>query len=178
MDRIAESPAVCGACGDEEEPNEPHRRGRCRRCYDRWVRARPVGLGAWCNACGDRRYGALRHFELRKTWVVLCGSCAQRAEMLDPLPFSVAGLRLKLHRERRWGDRRGEAVGAPKRMRFGNERRDGDRRVSERNILDATEFAELVLELDAEFADAQENEDPADGPITGVHRLVEIYGAR
>jgi hypothetical protein len=178
MDASAkEAPAaVCGGCGEKARKGEVHRRGRCVPCYERWVRAKPVGLGATCAACGERRHDALRQFELPRTWLVLCGSCAARAEALVPPSQTVAGLKLRLHRERRWGDRRADAIGGPKRMRFGDERRDGERRVSERNWFDATEFAELVLELDAEFADEAEGYDPADGPVTGVHRMADFEG--
>lgn len=184
--------AICGACGEEARAGETHRRGRCLRCYETWVRAKPVGLGAICAACGERRNDGLRQFELPRTWVVLCHNCAARAEALVPPALTVAGLRLRVHRERRWGDRRSDG----KRVRFGDERRDGERRVSDRNLFDATEFAELVLEpygavrrrylddgsvevcLDAEFADSSESYDPADGPVTGVHRLADLEPAR
>jgi hypothetical protein len=174
MDSNAEAAApICGACGDRERAGDaPHRRGRCRRCYENWVRERPVGLGAFCNSCGERRTANLRHYELRRLWVVLCHNCAARAEALDPQPYTVGGLRIKLTRNRRFGDRRAESVGgSPRTPAY--ERREGDRRTSERNILDATEFAELVLELEAEFGDVAEDLDPADGPITGVHKLIE-----
>jgi|SRR5579871_5433654 len=165
---------TCGACGERERPGDPpHRRGRCRRCYESWVRARPVGLGAFCNGCGERRHDSLRHYELRRTWVVLCHNCAARAETLSPQPYSIAGLRLRLLRDRRRGDRRAEAVGA-RRARATYERREGDRRTSERNILDATEFAEMVIELEAEFADDREGEASDDSPITGVHQLADL----
>jgi hypothetical protein len=169
-------PMRCGACGDEErEGDAPHRRGRCRRCYEKWVRERPIGLGAFCTSCGERRVSALRYFELRRIWVVLCHSCSARAEALDPQPFSIAGLRLRLHRERRRGDRR--SVGAKKNVLSG-ERREGDRRLSERNLLDVTEFAELVVELDAEFADPRDDAASDEGPITGVHRLADLSEAK
>jgi hypothetical protein len=172
--------ARCGGCGEEErEGDPPHRRGRCRRCYEHWVRQRPIGLGAFCNACGERREGALRYYELRRIWVVLCHNCCARAEALDPQPYSIAGLCLRLHRERRRGDRR--SVGAIPRVLHG-ERREGDRRLSERNILDATEFAELVVELEAEFGDARDDGDEAlaldDSPITGVHQLADLSEAK
>ncbi len=113
-------------------------------------------MNAFCNACGERRHASLRHYEMRRTWVVLCHNCSARAEALEPQPYSITGLRLRLSRDRRWGDRRAESVGGaiPLSRR---ERREGDRRTSDRNLFDATEFAELVLELEAEFADAREN---------------------
>ncbi|MSP61554.1 MAG: hypothetical protein EXR72_14690 [Myxococcales bacterium] len=172
--KLERVPSSCGGCGDAESARSPHRRGRCRRCYDAWVRARPVGLGAFCNGCGDRRREHLRHFELYRTWVVLCHTCAARAEAIAPLPLTVNGLRVRLLRDRRWGDRRAESVGAQRTVRGSGERRDGDRREGDREILDATEFAEMVLELEAEFADPAEDQDPADGPITGVHRLADL----
>jgi hypothetical protein len=168
----AEPPPACGACGEPETPASPHRRGRCRRCYDAWVRERPVGLNALCCACGEKRNPRLRHFELGHVWVVLCHNCAAGAERLGPLPHTVAGLKLKLRRDRRWGDRRAESVGARRKDRGTNERRGGERRHGER-ILDATHLAVMELEMEAEPGTPMEDMDPADGPITGVHRLIE-----
>ncbi len=173
MDSLPLPTATCGSCGEIERAGDPaHRRGRCRRCYEKWVRERPVGLGAACNGCGERRHACLRHFELRASWVVLCHNCAARAEALDPAPYSIAGLRLRLLRERRRGDRRAESVGA-RAYRILRERRGGDRRTSDRNILDATEFAEMVVELEAEFADEKEHVDDWEGPITEVRALID-----
>lgn len=163
----------CGGCGAAESEESPLRRGRCARCYDVWIHERPVGLGAFCCACGEKRNGSLRHFELNRLWVVLCYNCAVRAEKMSPQPRTVGGLRLKLRRERRWGDRRAEAVGAVRKSRGAGERRAGERRSDELGILDVTELAEMEVELEADFSDPMEDHEPTDGPITGVHRLIE-----
>ncbi len=172
-ERPEQQPVKCGACGEPEQPGSPHRRGRCRRCYAAWVRERPVGLGAFCCACGERRKDALRHLEMGETWVVLCHGCAARAERLAPQPRTVSGLKLRLQRERRWGDRRAESVGAPRKTRVAGERRADDRRLGERGVVDVTDLAEMEMELVAEPGTSAEDDDPTDGPITGVHRLIE-----
>jgi hypothetical protein len=87
----------CGGCGQE---SAGLRRGLCAACYARWVRARPVGLGATCAACAERRPERLRHFELRGLWVVLCHGCGTVAERVTPSPRSLDGLLLMLRRKR------------------------------------------------------------------------------
>lgn len=186
---------VCGGCG---QGASQLRRGRCAACYARWVRERPVGLGATCASCGDRRLAHLRHFELRGLWVVLCHNCCARADRLSALPRSVDGLLLCLRRERRQTDRRGAAAGgsdlwyaAADRRAEGRRASDGERPhdveclVIESQALDEGRpalppmdpevlsgliEAELV-ELEAEYAGAEERT-PArvgdEGEITAV----------
>ena len=45
------------------------RRGRCWGCYNRWAELRPVGVGARCVVCGERRRRVLRSIELLGTEV-------------------------------------------------------------------------------------------------------------
>jgi hypothetical protein len=149
------------------------------RCYDAWVRARPVGIGACCAACDDRRRAHLRHYEmgLRTNapggrWVVMCHNCCAVADTLEPPPRSVEGLKMRLHRDRRWGDRRAESVG---RGVVGRapwlERRDGDRRESDRSAVDATDLA-MIIEMEADFEipiDVDEASLADIGEVTGVH---------
>ena len=158
----------CGSCGAEPGPKKPLRRGKCARCYASWLAEKPIGIGACCSSCGERRRKTLRHFELAQTFIVLCQNCSARAEALSPQPRSVEGLRMRLLRDRRWGDRRAESVSGV-RQRYGAERRDNDRRTSERNVFDATD---LVIEITAETAEEDGTMEP-DGPITGIHRLVD-----
>ena len=91
---------VCGARVSEL------RRGRCWGCYQRWVETRPVGLGAFCACCGERRREYLRQVELLRAWVPMCHNCAARALRLSPLPPTLEAIRERLGRDRRWGDRR------------------------------------------------------------------------
>jgi hypothetical protein len=101
------------------------RRGRCWGCYSRWVDARPVGLGAACRFCGERRRSHLKSVELLGAWVPTCHNCAARMGALAPLPRSVAGIREALTRERRGPPRR---LGKSDDRVFPYERRDEDRR--------------------------------------------------
>lgn len=171
------SPAAakaCGGCGALPGAGESYRRGRCKRCYDQWVRAKPVGLGACCLACGERRRDVLRHFELHRSWVVLCHNCTARAEALATLPRSAHGLCLSLGRDRRHGDRRADAVtGGTRRIRQGSERRQVERRLGLRDAIDATDLAVMEVELEADAASPGELADPSDVPITDVHRRLD-----
>lgn len=82
------------------------RRGRCWGCYNRWVDARPVGIGARCCVCSERRRDNLRSVELLGAWVPMCYTCSGRAMILDPLPQTLAGIREVLIRDRRAQERR------------------------------------------------------------------------
>jgi len=110
---------VCGASVREL------RRGRCWGCYSRWAETRPVGLGASCRLCGERRSGHLRSLELLGAWSAVCHDCCARVSRLQPMPPSIAGMRDALRRERRVLDRR---VGEPDPRTAPGERRASDRR--------------------------------------------------
>ncbi len=115
----------CEVCGAQVHEL---RRGRCWGCYSRWAEARPVGFGASCRICGERRSGHLRSIELLGAWTPVCHNCAARVAALDPMPRSMAGLRDALRRERRNVERRGTESdrGAP------IDRRGVERRTSAR----------------------------------------------
>jgi hypothetical protein len=173
----------CGGCGEPPLAGRPLRRGRCERCYDAWVKARPVGIGAACAGCDNRRRVHLRHYELSLAtnapsgrWLVLCHNCVAVAEKLQPPPRSIEGLKMRLQRDRRWGDRRAESVGRPSVRDGGNERRAGDRRQSARDLIDATDLLieeeELVIEMEADYELVLDEPLPADAAsdeITGIH---------
>ena len=101
------------------------RRGRCWGCYARWVDARPVGAGARCVTCLERRRRLLLSVELLGGWHPMCFSCHGQAQALAPMPTTIADLRVALTRERRQVDRR---VGKPDSRVFQYERRVGQRR--------------------------------------------------
>lgn len=183
----------CGGCDEKLRAGETLRRGRCPRCYDQWVKARPIGMGAQCAACDNRRRQNLRHYELGGAggtavgarWVVLCHNCANVADGLTPPPRSLDGLKMRLQRDRRWGDRRAAAVGGsavpPKGMA---NRRKGDRREPrflDPNDLHLEEDKEEVLELEADY-ERPEDLIPRDlesklaeiDEVTSIHRRFEI----
>jgi ribosome-binding protein aMBF1 (putative translation factor) len=112
----------CEVCGADVREL---RRGRCWGCYTRWVEARPVGLGASCRFCGERRSTYLRSIELLGSWMPACHNCAARIATLEPMPPSVVGVREALKRERRDPDRRADRPD-PRTSPF--ERRGGERR--------------------------------------------------
>jgi hypothetical protein len=113
----------CEVCGAQVREL---RRGRCWGCYTRWVEARPVGLGASCRFCGERRNAYLRSIELLGSWAPACHNCAARIAKLEPMPPSMVGVREALRRERRDLDRR--AARQPDQRSAPFERRSGERR--------------------------------------------------
>ena len=120
------------------------RRGRCWVCYIRWAETRPVGKGASCAVCHDRRLENLRMVEFRSTWVPMCHNCGTKAYRLTPLPQSLEGLTQRLGRDRRWTARRrgkGDSRLSPK------DRRNEDRRAVEPVSEEVWEDAEeLIIE--------------------------------
>ncbi len=82
------------------------RRGRCWGCYTRWVESRPVGFGASCIMCSDRRRDNLRSLELLGSWMPCCHNCAARIHELQPLPQTMGAIRTALMRDRRFKLRR------------------------------------------------------------------------
>ena len=173
----------CGGCG-QTAPRT--RRGLCAGCYARWVRARPVGLGASCASCTDRRLEHLRHFELRGLWVVLCHHCCARAERLTPAPRSLEVLLSGIRRQGREGISR-RAVrpldGAALERRREAARRAEDlvaagvavaaaRAVPAMAVPESEPF-ELTIELAGEFT-GDERRDPLDEPITVVRSLESL----
>ncbi len=101
------------------------RRGRCWGCYSRWVDAKPVGVGAHCVTCSEKRRRVLKSVELFGNWQPMCFSCAGQSLHLDPMPLTIASLKEALSRERRKKDRR---IGKSDTRVFKYERRVGDRR--------------------------------------------------
>ena len=82
------------------------RRRRCWGCYTAWVEARPVGTGACCVFCGERRRTSLKQIELLGQWTVTCHNCGAAATALSPMPGSLEAIRTELSRERRESERR------------------------------------------------------------------------
>jgi hypothetical protein len=149
------------------------RRGRCWGCYSRWVEARPVGLGASCRICGERRRSYLKSIELFGSWSPVCHGCAGRLASIEGLPQSVAGVRALLSRERRSAIRR---LGRPDARAFPYERRGRERRADEIHIEIDTKGSRQAIDDDMviEIAElAQELEHLADElPGAGAERAV------
>ena len=158
--------STCEVCS---APVSELRRGRCWGCYSRWVEARPVGIGAACCICAERRRDYLKSVELLRSWVPMCHNCAGRAGKLEPLPQSLAGIRRALRRDRRVADRR---AGRPDTRVYPRERRAGDRRHRGCEGGDAVDDAMIVAMYDlADDIDRPESSDANDaGDLTGIHR--------
>jgi len=101
------------------------RRGRCWGCYARWVDARPVGMGAKCVTCTEKRRRFLKSVELFGGWKPMCFNCAGQLLDLDPMPATITALKDAISRERRKRDRR---IGKTDSRVFRYERRVGERR--------------------------------------------------
>ena len=144
----------CGLCG--ARVNEL-RRGRCWGCYSRWADARPVGKGATCTVCDERRRENLRLCEVQGRSLAMCHVCASKANRLEPVPQSIEGLRLALRRDRRSADRRDGAMDT---RVFPRERRADDRRRPPGSGVDVGTLPMLdlddVLELDVQDIDILE----------------------
>jgi hypothetical protein len=142
------------------------RRGRCWGCYNRWVDARPVGVGARCCVCSERRRDALRSVELLGGWLPMCYTCSGRAMRLDPLPQSLAEIRKELDRERRRDERR---IGKPDTRVFQYDRRTGDRR-GERGAGDDWMIIDEEMIVEMSFEEPRAGE-PADADMTAIREL-------
>jgi hypothetical protein len=148
----------CEACGARVPAL---RRGRCPTCYLRWSDARPVGLGAACVVCGERRRENLRSVEFQRRWVPMCHNCSSKTFRLQPIPRTIEALRERFSRDRRWRERR---VGRRDNRLFQGERRVGERReefgLSADQLLDATD---LVIEIFDEQAGSDATRIAPDG---------------
>jgi hypothetical protein len=140
------------------------RRGRCWGCYARWVDERPVGLGAKCVTCPEKRRRLLKTVELHAQWHPMCFNCAGQLLHLDPLPATLAELKILVSRERRATDRR---IGKPDTRVFQYERRVGERRSSREEY--PTVDDEMIIEV---ILDANADHDVDFDDITQIHELV------
>ena len=141
------------------------RRGRCWGCYARWVDARPVGLGARCVTCHEKRRRFLKSVELYGAWQPMCFNCAGQVAMLDPMPRTIAGLRDAVSRERRKRDRR---IGKPDTRVFRYERRVGERRAGREELPSVDD--DMIIEVTIEEPVLDTGEDFED--LTRIRELV------
>ena len=139
------------------------RRGRCWGCYARWVDERPVGLGARCITCSEKRRRALKTVELHGAWHPMCFNCAGQILHLDPLPETIPELKRMVSRERRDLDRR---IGKPDTRVFQYERRVGERRSSRDEF--PTVDDEMIIEVAVDISEREIDFDD----ITQIHDLV------
>jgi hypothetical protein len=167
----------CEACGANVQVL---RRGRCPACYLRWADARPVGLGAVCVVCGERRRDNLRSVEFQRRWITMCHNCSTRTFRMQPIPRTIEAVRESLSRDRRWSERRG---GKRDNRIYPSDRRSGERRSEsiarideQEGCIDATH---LIIEIvddnhrsDTRIADENERQVvcAAEGGLTGPHR--------
>ena len=120
------------------------RRGRCWGCYSRWVEARPVGAGAKCVTCVERRRRVLKSVELHGSWHPMCFSCSGQLLTLDVVPPTIAELKVAISRERRKKERR---YGRTDSRVFQYERRVGQRRLIRTPNGDVQIEDDMILEV-------------------------------
>jgi hypothetical protein len=84
-------------------------------------------MGAKCVTCPEKRRRVLRAVELYGNWKPMCFNCAGQLLALNPMPPTIAELRMVVSRERRRTDRR---WGKADTRVFRYERRVGQRRTS------------------------------------------------
>ncbi len=114
---------------------------------------------------------------------MVCHNCAAEAERLDPPARSIEALKMRLIRDRRFGDRRSLLAltgTAPPPDITKVERRGGDRRSVFGNIFDATDFVEeLVIEMEADFEEVTDDQIASDNrDVTGIYRMTTEDTAR
>src|SRR5882672_6014312 len=93
---VERATVACGTCGAQVIEL---RRGRCWGCYTRWVESRPVGRGATCTVCFEKRRDQLKLVELHGRSMPLCHGCSARVTRMDDIPDSIDALRLVLRRD-------------------------------------------------------------------------------
>jgi len=145
----------CGVCGAAVTEL---RRGRCWGCYTRWADSRPVGRGASCTVCMEKRRLMLKLVEVKGRSLPFCHGCAALMLRLHDIPDTIESLRLVLSRERRHDDRR---HGKVDQRIFPRERRVGERRAPAREGFADTDprirladYEDVIIEL----ADIEEKE--------------------
>jgi hypothetical protein len=154
----------CSVCGTQVTEL---RRSRCWRCYSHWADARPVGLGASCTICNDKRRDNLRLLELKGKSIPFCHNCAGRTIKLDQIPEAIDELRHLLNRDRRDNERRNES--RDHRL-FPRERRVGDRRTMGRSDhtdphIFMPELLEYVIELEEDDIEVIEQTNVREIPL-------------
>jgi hypothetical protein len=152
---VERATVACGTCGAQVTEL---RRGRCWGCYTRWVESRPVGRGASCTVCFEKRRDQLKLLELHGRTVPLCHGCSARITRLDDVPASVEAIRNLLRRERRTADKR--AAKKVDHRIFPRERRVGERRGPPRDAASDTDprisAAQMAADLDDIIIELQE----------------------
>jgi hypothetical protein len=158
---IPTAPCLCEVCSASVSEL---RRGRCWGCYGRWVDSRPVGVGAKCTTCNEKRRRFLKSVELFGMWKPMCFNCAGQLLLLDPMPTTIALLKEAISRERRKRDRR---IGKPDSRVFRYERRVGERRLERADEAPAVDD-DMIIEVSYEVV--IEHDDFED--LTQIHELV------
>lgn len=150
-----ESERATAACGTCHAQVQELRRGRCWGCYTSWVDNRPVGRGAQCVVCDDKRRDNLRMTEIFGRFLAMCHNCTAKANSLSPVPADLDALKLHLNRERRLQEQR---QGAEDQRIFPRERRMGERRDALEGNRDKTNPSIVLAHLEDMLAQINESD--------------------
>jgi hypothetical protein len=145
---------ACGTCGAQVIEL---RRGRCWGCYTRWMESRPVGRGASCTVCFEKRRDQLKLVEIHGRSLPLCHGCSARVLRLDDVPATIDAIRAVLRRDRRLADKRA-GVKVDHRI-FPRERRVGERRGPDRGddaAVDPNTANTMLADIDEIIVELQE----------------------
>jgi hypothetical protein len=151
---VERATVACGTCGAQVIEL---RRGRCWGCYTRWMESRPVGRGASCTVCFEKRRDQLKLVEIHGRSLPLCHGCSAAVTRMDDVPATIDGIRARLRRDRRVADKRA-GVKVDHRI-FPRERRVGERRGPDRGddaSVDPNTANTMLADLDEIIVELQE----------------------
>lgn len=127
------------------------------------MESRPVGLGARCVTCSEKRRRFLKTVELFGGWKPMCFNCHGVIGALDPMPETIALLKDAVSRERRKRDRR---WGKPDGRVFVYERRVGERRSGREELPPVDDDMIIEVSVDADAAEVDFDD------ITAIRDLI------
>jgi len=122
-------------------------------------------MGAKCVTCPEKRRRVLRAVELFGSWKPMCFNCAGQLLALNPMPTTIAELKIVISRERRRTDRR---WGKGDSRVFRYERRVGQRRTSRDEFPPVDDDMIITVEPELAADDGMEFED-----LTSIRELVQ-----
>jgi len=102
-------------------------------------------MGARCITCPEKRTKVLRTVELYGSWKPMCFNCSGQLMTMNPLPATIAELRIAVSRERRRKDRR---IGKIDSRVFRYERRVGERRTEREDCAPIED--DMIIEVSTE----------------------------
>ncbi len=125
-------------------------------------------MGAKCVTCPEKRRRVLRAVELYGSWKPMCFNCAGQLLALNPMPPTIAELKIIISRERRRTDRR---WGKGDTRVFRYERRVGQRRTSRDEFPPVDDDMIITVEPVLDVSSGDDGMDFED--LTSIRELVQ-----